>query len=412
MKYLYLLFLSLILCNTCYGQAESFDILLNRGESQFNKDLEKPDYNFAINNLKKAIELNPGNAEAHYFLGYAYSRFNSKDASSVPNMRMPLVIKTSEEMERVISLTPLYKGKIISLDPYSKITSEWGSLAFCYLANNKIDSAKWAFNEGKKRGGYDKFILAIAMATLNGCSKNSILVSSGDNYTYPLYYLQLIEKVRPDVSVIDISLPNTIWYPKLVENTTSIKFAIKGPALDMINYIPWSNSPDSILIYQTNKFFLWTLKPSYQGRYLSRSDQILLSMLKKNQFKRDVYFTKGQVLNEQLSLENYLLVLPLIDKINAKNEQPQSVDQYIADVQKTVFTLKPVNPYSQEELTPIDCIRYDIYKKVLAFKELKQYKTADRLINLLKDYLPDKEFPCYSDELKVFYKYINNNQFN
>jgi TPR repeat len=65
MKYLYLLILSLILCNVCFGQTESFDTLLNRGKSQFKSDLEKPDYNFAINNLKKAIELNPTNAEAH-----------------------------------------------------------------------------------------------------------------------------------------------------------------------------------------------------------------------------------------------------------------------------------------------------------------------------------------------------------
>jgi tetratricopeptide (TPR) repeat protein len=405
MKHLYLLALSLVLWNVCYCQTESFDTLLNRGKSQFKSDLKRHDYNYAITCLTKAIQLNPNSAEAHYYLGYAFSRLNSKDASTVPRMQMSLVLKTSEEMGKVISLTPLYKGEIVSLDPYSKITSEWGSLAFSYLANNKLDSAKWAFREGKKRGGYDKFILAINRAVINSCSKNSILISSGDNYTYPLYYLQLIEKLRPDVSVVDISLPNTVWYPKLMENMTSIKFGIKEPALDTLNYTYWVDSTISIPIYQTKRIFSWTLKPSYQEHYILRGDRILLSMLQENKFERDVYFTKGQISSEQLSLGNYLLILPLLDKINAKNESPEPIEQFIDEFKKIFSTFKPVNSNSQAELTPIDIFRWGIIDKMKNI-EGRVPVGQSKLYKLLTDYIPLKEYPCYDKNMIEYLRAI------
>ena len=47
---------------------------------------------------------------------------------------------------------------------------------------------------------------------LLGCEKNAILFTEGDNDTYPLWYLQEIERVRPDVRVINLSLLGIDWY--------------------------------------------------------------------------------------------------------------------------------------------------------------------------------------------------------
>ncbi len=54
--------------------------------------------------------------------------------------------------------------------------------------------------------------LHFAKNYLNSCPQNAILFTQGDNDTYPLWYAQEVEKVRPDVRIINLSLLGVYWY--------------------------------------------------------------------------------------------------------------------------------------------------------------------------------------------------------
>jgi hypothetical protein len=51
-----------------------------------------------------------------------------------------------------------------------------------------------------------------ARLLLESIPPNGVLVSAGDNDTFPLWYLQQVEELRPDVSIVTVPLLGAPWY--------------------------------------------------------------------------------------------------------------------------------------------------------------------------------------------------------
>lgn len=68
------------------------------------------------------------------------------------------------------------------------------------------------YDDHDRSGRYEARDFAYNLLT--SVAKDSILFTYGDNDTYPLWYLQNVEGVRPDVRVVNLSLLDTPWYIK------------------------------------------------------------------------------------------------------------------------------------------------------------------------------------------------------
>jgi hypothetical protein len=326
-------------------------------------------------------------------------------------LKVTLAVQASEHFEMVNKLEPAYKHDLYLLDPYSKITSIWGSLAQSYFLKGQLDSAKWAFTEGKKRGGFIEAILDFNRQLLNTCEKNAILFTFGDNVTFPIWYLQEIEQFRRDINPIDVNLVNAKWYPRYLIHSKGIKADISDREIDSLDYLQWSTK--QIVIQDqgdSTRKVSWELKPTYLNSYILRGDIFLLSILRNNFFSRPIYFS-----NYSDSTYNLYLTEHLVDKGLASLVWVNKIDglkdtQYI-NPQLANYSL-PRLKYSElikskDAVTVLSMFRWAYHSNIVHLLGIGKNDLAKNLFTEMQIKFPKQKLPFTNEEEE---KYFNDLQ--
>jgi hypothetical protein len=203
------------------------------------------------------------------------------------------------------------------------------------------------------------------MATnyLQSCAPNAILFTYGDNDTYPLWYAQEVENIRPDVRIVNLSLLGTDWYIRQMKQQMNAsaplplsmpneKFEpgvrdiiyysdrkIQGPVdlKDIVDFITsddeqakaqlFENSPtmnylptkdfklsanpdelvkDGVVPASEKDSVLTSMEWKYPSNYVTKDNLAMMDILAHNNWKRPVYFTITVGTENMMGMDKYL----------------------------------------------------------------------------------------------------------
>jgi len=193
---------------------------------------------------------------------------------------------------------------------------------------------------------------------LESCAPNAIIFTNGDNDTFPLWYAQMVEGIRTDVRVCNLSYFQTDWYVdqmrrkayesdalpikfehnQYVQGTRDVVYVldqIKRPvnlkeALDFVRSDDAGTKlqqadnasffPSRQLVYPVDKAAVLAnnvidpknadsivsqIEINLKGNYLTKDELMILDIIANNNWKRPIYFAITVGSDKYLNLQNY-----------------------------------------------------------------------------------------------------------
>lgn len=225
------------------------------------------------------------------------------------------------------------------------------ALALFILIIN-VNMLKDTYKIQNRAGNYLPFDNAYNI--LQSVEKDAIVITNGDNDTFPLWCLQSAYGIRRDVRVINLSLANADWYNLQLKNETpygalKVPFTYTDDKLRKLQPERWDENTPVVINVPPNAYpDTMSVKPAFMSFKVSASirqrqgnqtitalnvaDFVVLDILKANNWQRPVYFAATVADYYCMGLNDYLRLEGMANRIMPYKVNQNSLQSINADV--------------------------------------------------------------------------------
>jgi hypothetical protein len=209
---------------------------------------------------------------------------------------------------------------------------------------------------------------------LQSTGQDAILITNGDNDTFPLWCLQAVYGIRTDVRVVNLSLAQTDWYNLQLKNETpygakTVPMNLTDAQLRKLSPVQWEENktvtfdvpvsayPDSM---QTNpdlpdKITI-SVPPTIRQQSgnqvitaVKANDLLLIDIIKANNWERPIYFSVTVSEDYYIGLSEYLVLEGMAQRVvpfKTAGDPAVAINQEV--MRESLFN-KPTEPSATPE---------------------------------------------------------------
>jgi tetratricopeptide (TPR) repeat protein len=187
-----------------------------------------------------------------------------------------------------------------------------------------------------RRGNFAPFDYAYNL--LMSCDKDGILITNGDNDTFPLWALQEAYGIRRDVRIVNLSLLNTNWYCKQMKNLEPrVPISFSDAQIDALN-AELNPFIEPMTYTMENAHITVTIPSRKQQEAMRVQDKMVLNFVDANQWRKPLYFAVTVSEDNFMGLDPYLQMQGLVYRVMP---HPVAADKKV-DADRMLYFLEKV----------------------------------------------------------------------
>jgi hypothetical protein len=284
-----------------------------------------------------------------------------------------------------------------------------------------VNMLRFNFDEHDRRGNYVAWDYSYNI--LESCEPNAILITQGDNDTFPLWYLQEVEGIRKDVRIANLSLLNTNWYILQLKNEEpKVPIYLSDELIQGISVRPWKKQnyrievPPFLLteymadvkgemnVPENPAVMEFVVNPTYGGQGLNVQDYMVLNIMYANQWKKPIYFALTVSDGNKTGLNEYLRMDGMSMKLipfKGIKISPSILEKNLFEKYKFRKLNDPNVYYDDQTIDLLQNYRYIFTQLALHYYNKGDRERVLKVLDKMEEIMPSSIIPINKEDIDM-----------